>query len=252
GMVDELKKLDQLKSAFLDTISHELRTPINFITGFGSLLEDGAYGELPDPAQEAVTKIMGGADRLLHLVDDLLDQTKIERGHLDIQAGSFDYIQLLRRLEADMLPLVMASEHQLAVRLPRTLPPMTGDADRVHQVLRNLLSHAIKFTPAGGRIGLTVKREGDSVITEVSDTGIGIPAEASARIFDRFYQVDHSRTRTYGGTGLGLAIVKGLIEAMGGTIEVDSVPGKGSTFRFALPLQQPSPSSKEVPDHGQD
>ncbi|MFP5502848.1 MAG: ATP-binding protein [Candidatus Sericytochromatia bacterium] len=238
GMVDELKKLDQLKSAFLDTISHELRTPINFITGFGSLLEDGAYGELPAPAQSAIGKIMTGADRLIHLVDDLLDQTKIERGHLRVLPEPFDYAALIRRLEAEIRPLVEARAHRLELALPEALPLLLADADRVHQVLRNLLSNAIKFTPDGGLIRLAVRLERDLVVTEVADTGIGIPEEARSRVFDRFYQVDHSRTRTYGGTGLGLSIVKGLVEAMGGAIEVESEVGDGTRFRFHLPAAE--------------
>lgn len=249
GMVEELQQLDRLKGSFLDTISHELRTPINFITGFGSLLADGAYGELTDPAQDAVNKILEGAERLIHLVDDLLDQSKMERGHLRIQPERFDYKGLVGAIANEFAPLMQAKRLQFEVDCPVELPRPTADPDRVHQVLRNLLSNAHKFTPANGTVRLSVRADGRRLITEVSDTGIGIPKEAHERIFERFYQVDGTRTRNFGGTGLGLAIVKGLVEAMGGRIEVDSALGTGATFRFTLPLAE-GRSRQEV-RHGQ-
>ncbi|HEY9721449.1 MAG TPA: GAF domain-containing sensor histidine kinase [Oscillatoriaceae cyanobacterium] len=236
GMVEELKQLDQMKSAFLDTISHELRTPINFITGFGSLLADGAYGDLSDQAQGAVSKILTGAERLIHLVDDLLDQSKMERGQLRISPEAIDYVALVERLRAEFLPLIESKHQQLDVQLPEALPLVYADPERLHQVLRNLLSNANKFTPEGGRIGLRVTLSDGQFCTEITDTGIGIPKQAQQRIFDRFYQVDNTRTRNFGGTGLGLAIVKGLVEAMHGQILVDSDVGQGARFRVCLPL----------------
>lgn len=235
GMIEELKQLDRMKSSFLDTISHELRTPINFITGFGSLLNDGVYGELTDEGTLAVGKILTGADRLIRLVDDLLDQSKMERGQLHIQPETFDYNVLLERIASEFAPLFLAKGQQFEMHVPRHLPRAWADPDRVHQVLRNLLSNAIKFTPEGGKVKLSVKATNDAVVTDVCDTGIGIPEESRERIFERFYQVDSTRTRNYGGTGLGLAIVKGLLDAMGGSIEVVSLMGQGSTFRFTLP-----------------
>jgi signal transduction histidine kinase len=245
AMVDELKKVDQLKSSFLDTISHELRTPINFITGFGSLLGDGAYGDLSPQATQAVNKILAGAERLIHLVDDLLDQSKMERGHLRIAPSRFDYNALVERTIAEFRPLVASKNQTFDLQIPKRLPVMFADPDRVHQVLRNLLSNANKFTPEGGHIALTIRAGRDGIITEVSDDGIGIPMDVQDRIFERFYQVDNTRTRNYGGTGLGLAIVKGLLEAMGGTIEVDSLPNKGATFRFVLPQHATADGSRE-------
>jgi signal transduction histidine kinase len=250
AMVEELQQLDRLKTSFLDTISHELRTPINFITGFGSLLADGAYGELAPPAGDAVEKILEGAERLIHLVDDLLDQSKMERGHLRIQAERFDYRGLVGAIAKEFMPLMLAKDLHFDIDLPADIPRPMADPDRVHQVLRNLLSNAQKFTPEHGAVHLSVCVEGNNLVTEVHDTGIGIPKDSHTRIFERFYQVDNTRTRNFGGTGLGLAIVKGLVEAMGGHIEVDSAPGKGATFRFSLPLPQ-GRTRQEVRPHGQ-
>jgi signal transduction histidine kinase len=250
GMVEELQQLDRLKGSFLDTISHELRTPINFITGFGSLLADDAYGELAPPAKEAVLKILEGAERLIHLVDDLLDQSKMERGHLRIQPERFDYRALVGCLMREFEPLMQEKGLRFEVDMPVDLPRPNADPERVHQVLRNLLSNAQKFTPPHGSVRLSVRLSGRSIITEVRDTGIGIPEEAHQRIFERFYQVDGTRTRSYGGTGLGLAIVKGLVEAMGGQIGVDSEPDKGATFRFSLPLVEGR--TRQEARHGKD
>jgi signal transduction histidine kinase len=249
GMIEELKQVDRLKSSFLDTISHELRTPINFITGFGSLLNDGVYGELTDDGRMAVAKILTGADRLIRLVDDLLDQSKMERGQLHIQPEVFDYTQLMDRIASEFSPLFAAKNQRFEVELPADMPAAYADPDRVHQVLRNLLSNAIKFTPEGGRIAVRVVAHGGQLITDVQDTGIGIPDTASERIFERFYQVDNTRTRNYGGTGLGLAIVKGLLEAMHGVITVTSRVDQGTTFRFSLPIAPATELTQEIP-HG--
>ncbi|MDB5098812.1 MAG: multi-sensor signal transduction histidine kinase [Cyanobacteria bacterium RYN_339] len=250
-MVEELQQLDNLKASFLDTISHELRTPINFITGFGSLLGDGAYGDLSPAAQDAVDKILEGAERLIHLVDDLLDQSKMERGHLRIQPERFDYRSLVAQIAMEFDPIMQEKGLCFVLDVPAELPRPFADPDRVHQVLRNLLSNAQKFTPTKGSVHLAVRVEGRRLVTEVQDTGIGIPTAAQQRIFERFYQVDGTRTRNYGGTGLGLAIVKGLVEAMGGQIEVASKPGQGATFRFSMPLAE-GRSRQEAPQHGKD
>jgi signal transduction histidine kinase len=250
NMVEELQQLDNLKASFLDTISHELRTPINFITGFGSLLADGAYGDLPPQSQDAVDKILEGAERLIHLVDDLLDQSKMERGHLRIQPERFDYRALVGQIALEFEPIMQEKGLFFELDLPVDLPQPFADPDRVHQVLRNLLSNAQKFTPTHGSVRLGVRVEGRRLITEVQDTGIGIPVDAQQRIFERFYQVDGTRTRNYGGTGLGLAIVKGLVEAMGGGIDVASKPGQGATFRFTMPLVEGR--TRQEAKHGKD
>ena len=240
GLVSELKQLDQLKSQFLDTISHELRTPINFITGFGSLLADGAYGDLAPGASQAIDKVLEGADRLLHLVDDLLDQTKLERGHLQIELAPFSVGALAERLACEFRPLMAAKDQDFQVAVAAETPVIVSDPERVHQIVRNLLSNAHKFTPQGGLVRLAVGPVNGGVLIEVDDSGIGIPADAQERIFDRFYQVDNTRTRHFGGTGLGLAIVKGLLDAMGGSIAVDSEPGRGARFRVFIPREIPA------------
>ena len=170
----------------------------------------------------------------------------LQRGELSVNPVWFDYRELVHQVADDMGPVVTSRGQRLELALPKKMPQLHADPARIHQILRNLLSNASKFTPEGGTVRIAIKATRDALVTEVSDTGIGIPPEALDRVFDRFYQVDNTRTRNYGGTGLGLAIVKGLLESMGGQIEVRSELGQGSTFRFALPLAVGKPVLQEV------
>ncbi|MEB3328697.1 MAG: HAMP domain-containing sensor histidine kinase [Candidatus Sericytochromatia bacterium] len=226
-----------LSRQHLDVVSHEFRTPLNFIVGFGSLLADGAYGELPPAAREAVARILDGAERLTGLVDDLLEQTRLASGDVAVELAQADCGALVRHLAEEFGPVAHGLGLRLTHRVADDLPVLHSDPQRLHQALRHLVRNALKFTPKGGEVHLAAEASGGRVRLVVRDTGIGIPRSCLARIFDRFYQVDGSTTRHYGGAGLGLAIARGIVDALGGVIHVASELNRGTTFTVSVPVR---------------
>lgn len=246
-VVKELRKLDQLQADFLANVSHELRTPITFITAYGSSLADGLLGPLDARQREAVGSILEGADRLIALVEDLLDLNRLESGTLEVVPTSLEAAPIMTDLLNEMKPLAHARNQEIGVEIEAGVPALFADGIRVQQVLRNLVSNAIKFTPEKGAIRIRCRADLEGVAIEVVDNGIGIPEDALPHLFDRFYQVDTSSTRTYGGTGIGLNIVRDLLSLMGGRVEVESEPGKGSRFRCVFPAsKEPSRSVEQT------
>jgi hypothetical protein len=233
--IARLQELDRMKDEFLSVISHELRTPLNFITGFASILADEVQGPLNEGQHESVQRILGGADRMLALVDDLLDFAKIQSGHLKLMIAEARYQPLVDEVLASLAPLAEQKGVQLTSAVPADLAPAV-DAQRVTQVLTNLVGNAIKFTQAGGKVEVAAFLRDGRLVTEVRDTGCGIDPAQLGKLFQRFRQLDMSHTRRVGGTGLGLAISKALVEAHGGEIGVESQLGVGSTFWFSLPF----------------
>jgi signal transduction histidine kinase len=234
--IAQLKAMDRYKDEFLSVISHELRTPLNFITGFASTLEDGVMGPLNHRQEEAVSRILNGADRMLKLVDDLLDFAKMQSGRFELTPAPTAYGELVEEVLGLLMPL--ADQKGLVLGCDVMLPVQPRiDGGRVSQVLTNLVGNALKFTDANGQVSVRAYVDGDVLVTEVMDTGCGISPDQLPRLFHRFQQLDMSNTRKAGGTGLGLAISKAIVEAHGGTIGVTSVPGEGSTFWFRLPLE---------------
>jgi signal transduction histidine kinase/DNA-binding response OmpR family regulator len=227
------------KSEFLANMSHEVRTPMNGIMGMVGLALDT---ELSETQRDYLEMVRESADALLSLLNDILDFTRIEAGKLKTVRASFEIATLLASAMAPVR--IMAEEKGLEIHCgidPATPRRVTGDPDRIRQVLVNLLRNAVKFTPAG-RISVNVEPgPEDALRFSVRDTGIGIPEDKRAAIFDSFYQVDGSMSRSYGGVGLGLSISRNLVELMGGRIEVESEAGRGSVFSFELPL----PASKD-------
>lgn len=232
--VAELRQLDHMKANFLNSVSHELRTPLTAITGFAEFLEEGVAGNLTPEQHGYVKQILYGTDRLLALINDLLDYARMEAGRFTLSRAPVEFPSLARNVASSLMPLARRSRLEVHVDVPKDLPEVDADPERVNQILTNLLSNAVKFTPAGGQIWLRARKTDHQVEIEVSDTGIGIPSDALPHLFSRFYQVDPSVPVR--GIGLGLPITKGLIEAHGGQINVTSTVGKGSTFRFTLPL----------------
>jgi signal transduction histidine kinase len=224
------------KSEFLANMSHELRTPLNAIIGFSDVLGECVFGPLNDKQGQYVTDILESGQHLLSLVNDILDLAKIESGSMEIQRVP---VALARVIERSLQMFHERAVRQ-AIRLVGEIDPRVDviDADerRLKQLLYNLLSNALKFTPAGGEVRVAVKQNADAVTIAVSDTGVGIAPDQHAKIFESFYQVDSTLTKIAQGTGLGLAVVRQIAELHEGSVTVESELGQGCTFVVTLPV----------------
>lgn len=235
--VSERVERERLKDQFLAVLSHELRTPINAITGFGSILADGVAGDLTAEQRGFVLKMLDASQTLLTLVDDLLDMGRIRAGKFTIAPQPMAFEGAATAVADQLAPIAARKGQRLVLDLPAALPPMVADEARLRQVLLNLAGNALKFSGAGAEVTLRARAEGDKLRCEVIDHGEGVRPEVLPRLFQPFSQGDMSSTRRVGGTGLGLSIAKALVEAHGGTIGVLSHPGAGSTFWFEVPLR---------------
>jgi two-component system, NarL family, sensor histidine kinase BarA len=244
----KLKELDRLKSNFLATMSHELRTPLTSVIGYSEMMLEGLGGPLTAEQREYLGIIMEKGENLLQLITSILDITKIEAGRVRLVLSEVDVGQVMRDAVSTVLPHGRKKGLTLSVEAPPGLPKVHCDREKVRQCLINLVSNAVKFTPAGGSVKLAGRDAGGGrVEVAVADTGIGIPAEHLDKVWDVFYQVDGSSTREYGGAGLGLAIVKSFVEAHGGQVHVRSEPNQGSTFAVVLPVRASAPGTARVP-----
>jgi two-component system phosphate regulon sensor histidine kinase PhoR len=235
----ELEKLERIRKDFVINVSHELRTPLASIQGYTETLLDGA---LEDPAHNVrfLNIIRHNAERLGRLVADLMTLSRVELKTLSFQCGSYFANGLVVESVESLYPMAKKRSIAIATGLAPDNPEVFCDSEAVHQILGNLLDNAIKYTPEGGAITVGVRRLGSEFVEmSVRDTGIGIPKEDLARLFERFYRVDKARSRELGGTGLGLSIVKHLVRSQGGEVRVESEPGSGSTFSFTLPTREP-------------
>ncbi|NMG11203.1 hybrid sensor histidine kinase/response regulator [Brasilonema sp. UFV-L1] len=230
-----LIEASRLKSQFLATISHELRTPMNAIIGFSQLLLRPRCGELTHQQRDMVERILNNAKHLLMLLNEVLDFSKLEAGRLDLKPQIFDLSKVVNDTVQEMRSLAEEKNLSLFLQMDLQNPVMFNDPMRIRQILTNLLSNAVKFTESGG-IGVELKELSENQVgITVLDTGIGIPSTDLQKIFEAFRQVDQSITRKYSGTGLGLPIIKALVQIMGGNISVESQLGEGSVFRIQLP-----------------
>jgi signal transduction histidine kinase len=243
----DLQQMDRMKSDLLANVSHELRTPLTAIQGYTEAMDEGLLGEVTSQQRDAFKVVQRNSRRLMGMIDQLLAFSRLdvpdalgsnEAGGARLERTAFD----LAELAAQVVGSVRAGSgaaRDLRLEVPAGeggLPPVWGDPGRIAQVLENLVTNAVKFTPPGGEIRVRLSRRGEEAEVAVADRGIGIPPAARAKIFERFYQADTSSTRAYGGMGLGLAIVRELLAAHGREIQVESEEGKGTTFRFTLPL----------------
>ncbi len=230
---------NQAKTTFLSNVSHEVRTPLNVIMGFtGSMLHDSPiYGgeALPELYRKDIQIVMDNGARISHLINDLLDLSKIEAGCLELHRAPLDLPELLAEVVADSIGLVRGKPIDIIQVFPKILPSVWADRVRTRQIVLNLMSNAIKFTSAG-HVTLDARNEGNVIRVSVTDTGIGIPGAALSRLFERYQQIDSEMGRRGGGTGLGLHISRQLVEMHGGEMTVSSTPGAGSAFSFTLPL----------------
>jgi len=231
------EEASRLKSEFLATMSHELRTPLNAIIGYTDIMLTGLTGDLTETQTDYASRILANGERLLKLINDILDIAKIEASRMDIDSVPFHPAELLHDVETRIRSLTVQKGLNFVTHLDPDLPPaILGDPHRLEQILANLIGNAIRFTPAGEIEVRFAKVDKLKWSLSVRDTGVGIPPHALEYIFDEFRQADGSSQREYGGTGLGLAIVRKLTMLMNGTVQVQSEVGKGSLFTVQLPL----------------
>ena len=229
--VSREREIDEVKSALISTVSHELRTPLTLIHGFAELL---VLRDMPVERQRSsAVEILDASRRLARLIDDLLSVSRMESGRLVLDPRPLDLASVVERILSPFR--AMAAKHTLRTKLPGSLPVVWGDPDKVEQILTNLVGNAIKYSPGGGEVLVTVDQDGDTVQVSVRDQGIGMSPRDMGQLFEKFYRVDREEVRRTGGTGLGLYITKRLVEMHGGRLWAESWPGVGSVFRFTLP-----------------
>jgi PAS domain S-box-containing protein len=253
--ITERKRVDKMKNEFISTVSHELRTPLTSVVGSLGLVQGGAVGELPEKAAEMINIALNNSNRLVRLVNDILDIEKIESGKMRFRKDIIDVTPLVEH--AIQINHPFGAEHGVSVALAGTVPGarLQGDNDLLTQVLTNLLSNAVKFSSPGEAVEVAITRHSDSIRIAVADEGPGIPDTFRPHLFQRFAQADASDSRRQGGTGLGLSICKAIVTRHRGTIDVTSGVGKGSTFFFDIPEWHPeapttSPASGGDADPG--
>lgn len=236
----QLRELDRMKDAFLSMVTHELRTPLTVISGITEMLETGIYGDLTPEQAEHIRQIGAQAHRLRHLVNDLLDLSKIEAGMMKLHRELIAPRSIVEAVLEQLITFAAQAGVILRNQVSPHLPEVYCDGRRIEHVLINLISNAIKFTPQGGQVTMTAEKGDRQVRFCVADNGSGIPTEALPRIFDKFFQVHTSTETGIKGTGLGLAIVKHIVELHGGEVAVESEMGRGSRFYFSLPTGVPA------------
>ena len=234
--ITEQRRLDDARREFVANVSHELRTPLTNIRSYTETLLDAA-GDIPlDTEKQFLGVISSESERMARIVTDLLTLSKLDYGRMELRMTRFSLADMLRNVANAMKLTAQDSGHELQVDTPDDLPAIVGDRERIEQVVVNILSNAVKYTPAGGHIRLAACTvPNNRVRITVEDDGVGIPASDVPRLFERFYRVDKARSRAAGGTGLGLAIAKEIVEQHEGKIALASEYGKGTTVTITLP-----------------
>jgi signal transduction histidine kinase len=230
---EQLLALDRMKDEFIASVSHEFRTPLTSIRGYAELLQEA---DLPAEQRDFVNVIDRNSARLAGLVEDLLLMAQIQSGGLPLELDEVVLNDLIARAGEAAKPFAESKHIDLDFDTDPAIVTTQADADRLGQVLDNLVSNAIKYTPDGGGVSIRMTHTDDAATIAVSDTGIGIPQDEQAQMFGRFFRTSNARDSGVDGSGLGLAITRGIVEAHGGTIGFDSIEGQGSTFHFTLPL----------------
>ena len=246
----QIEEVDRLKNAFIANMSHEIRTPLNSVLALTQLLREGVAGPLTVDQRKYLQVIERNGRGLLHLINDVLDLSRIEAGHLEVDTEDLDLARHVESVVEALAPLAAAKNIDLAVNIPPELPSARGDPDRFRQILTNLIGNAIKFTDNGGQVMVGAEAHPETILVVVTDTGVGIPDPYREKIFQEFYQVDQTLVRRQGGTGLGLAIARRLARLMGGDITVESVVSRGS--RFSVKLPRASGVQTQEPETGVD
>lgn len=233
--ITTFKQLDQMKSDFINMVAHELRSPLVSMKSFNSVILEGLAGPLEKKQHELLSRGTRRIDALLNLINDLLDVAKMDAGKYVQRRVPTDIGQIIEEIVALLEP--RAKEQAIALSYScRDLKPVQADPKNMEELLNNLITNAINYSPDGGKVTVTAQGLGQYLEIKVEDTGVGIPPEEVPKIFDKFYRVKHPKTRKVTGTGLGLSIVKGIVEAHHGRIDVESVVDKGTTFKILLPV----------------
>ena len=219
-------------------MSHEFRTPLNAILGYTHMLLHGVSGAVSESQRKSLSRIDSNSRHLLALINDILDITRIEAGRMPLNVASFAVPDLISEVMAELEPIIKRSNLVVQPKMKAKLPALRSDRQKVKQIVLNLLSNALKFTPAG-TVKIVARHDvrAGTISIGVIDSGVGIAPEDQAKVFEDFRQLDSSPTRGYGGTGLGLSICRRLSQMLGGTIELESEIGKGSTFTLSLPVK---------------
>lgn len=233
--LERVSELSQLKANFMSNISHELRTPLTHIKGYIELLITESLGTITEEQRHALSISQQSTARLETLINDLIMVSLASRGEMSLKQERVDICRLANLAVKSHGEAAHRRGVQVQTVFDENVPHVQADSQKIAWVLGQLVDNAIKFTPSGGSVVVSVKREGENlVITNVTDTGIGIPSSRVQDIFEPFYQLDSSNTRQYGGTGLGLSLVRQIVEAHGSMLEVQSTEGRGSSFKFPL------------------
>jgi signal transduction histidine kinase len=243
----ERDRVEQMKDDFVLTVSHELRTPVTVVKGFAEMLT-AQRKSLNARQYEAAEVIADSAGQLQKMINDLLDLARSDAGKLRIEMQPTAVRALAQRVGRQMRPHFAKKDQRFTVSVEKGLPNVDADPDRISQVLANLLTNANKYAPEGATVRLTAGRVGDEIEFAVADNGPGLGEEELEHVFDRFWRAQSGETQAVGGTGLGLAIAKSLVDLHGGAISVDSVEGKGATFRFVLPIAKDGRPSRKAPE----
>jgi two-component system phosphate regulon sensor histidine kinase PhoR len=230
--VTELRRLERVRRDFVANVSHELKTPLTSIKGYVETLQSGAKSDL-EVLDRFLKRIDANASRLVELVQDILSLARAESQEAELRQTAVDIANVARQSVLTQEHVLTRKNISMNVKLANNIL-VKGDQEALRQVIDNLLTNAIKYTPEGGEVAVDLAQEGTEAVLRVKDTGVGIPAEHHARIFERFYRVDKHRSREDGGTGLGLSIVKHLVQSMHGKVSVSSEPGRGSTFMVQM------------------
>ena len=236
----DMRRNEELRREFVANVSHELRTPLTNIRSYAETLADNAGEMPPDTEKDFLGVILAESDRMTHIVQDLLTLSRLDAGQADLKLTSFPFDRAVSEVYNAVLLEAQRHDHAISLRLEPDLPEIVADRERIIQVMMNVVSNSIKYTPDGGTISITAGREGDRVWMQVDDNGIGIPdPKDRARIFERFYRVDKARSRESGGTGLGLSIAKEIVDRHQGVLELVDKAGPGLAIRMTLPVGGP-------------
>lgn len=237
GALEQVEEINKRKSEFMSAVSHELRTPLTSIKGYAAILMAGKVGEVPDAVKERLAKINTHSDNLVALINNLLDIARIESGKVELKFAVYPVKSLVDNVADLLVPQMKDKELKMTVNVPENIKDVYVDVSQAERIFINLLSNAIKFTPKGGSITIAASpvMEKDFVTFHVMDTGLGVPPQDQAKLFNEFYRVDNEINQNVKGTGLGLTLAKNIVEAHRGKIGLKSQVGIGTTFSFTLP-----------------